>query len=67
MGITGDESNSAAVLFIDTTTPAVPVVLGLMDNVGPVQGMVSTLGTTDDARPTAMFGTGPPGRCHHIT
>lgn len=45
---------------IDTTTPAVPVVLGVMDDVGPVQGVLAYGATTDDTRPT-FFGTGHPG------
>ncbi|WP_031363614.1 Ig-like domain-containing protein [Caballeronia sordidicola] len=45
---------------LDTTTPAVPVVLGVMDNVGPIQGLLHFSSWTDDARPT-VFGTGHPG------
>ena len=52
-------SNHAS-FAVDTTVPDVPVVLGVMDNVGPVQGLLHFGSWTDDARPT-MFGTGHPG------
>jgi len=53
------QSNHAS-FAVDTTTPAVPVVLGVMDNVGPVQGVLAYGATTDDAHPV-FFGTGHPG------
>lgn len=40
--------------------PSPPVIIGLIDNVGPVQGMVAWGSTIDDASPT-MTGTGQPG------
>ncbi len=47
--------------------PAVPVVLGVMDNVGPVQGLLHYGSWTDDASPT-LFGTGHlPGDVIYIT
>jgi hypothetical protein len=40
--------------------PAAPVVTGLTDHVGPIQGLLKPNDTTDDARP-AMTGTGTAG------
>jgi len=45
---------------VDTTTPDRPEILGMMDNVGPVQGVIEAYSVTDDSRPT-VFGTGHPG------
>ncbi|KQR76217.1 hypothetical protein ASG35_13995 [Burkholderia sp. Leaf177] len=53
------ESNHVA-LTIDTSTPSAPVILGMLDHVGPVQGLVAGFSVIDDSRPT-VFGTGQPG------
>jgi hypothetical protein len=50
-GTTGDPSNSAAVLFIDTTTPSAPSIASVMDNTGSMTGPIPAGGTTDETRP----------------
>jgi hypothetical protein len=52
-------SNHAS-LTVDTSTPDTPVILGMIDNVGPIQGIVVPFSAIDDPRPT-VFGTGHPG------
>jgi large repetitive protein len=45
---TSSEPMSVAV---GSTAPAAPVIVGLIDSVGPVQGVVANNGVTDDPRP----------------
>lgn len=37
---------------VDITPPVSPVLISVMDNVGPVQGQINSGDTTDDAQPT---------------
>ncbi|OTP69193.1 Ig-like domain-containing protein [Caballeronia sordidicola] len=60
-GATSHESDQSITFFVDTTVPSPPVVLGLIDHVGPVQGIVSWGSSIDDASPT-MYGTGQSGQ-----
>jgi hypothetical protein len=45
---------------VGSSAPAAPVITGLIDAVGPVQGMIANNGVTDDPRP-ALTGTGKAG------
>jgi large repetitive protein len=53
----GNTSNTSFVLSIDTTPPAAPSNISVLDDVGAVQGSLSSGGVTDDTTPT-VSGTG---------
>jgi large repetitive protein len=55
----GGSSDPMSVL-IRSTAPAAPIIIGLIDSVGPVQGVIASGATTDDPRP-ALTGTGKAG------
>src|ERR1700710_477006 len=54
---TSSEPMSVAV---GSSAPAAPIVIGLIDSIGPVQGTIANNGVTDDPRP-ALTGTGKAG------
>ena len=54
---TSSEPMSVAV---GSSAPAAPIIVGLIDSVGPVQGAIANNGVTDDPRP-ALTGTGKAG------
>ncbi|WP_454903847.1 Ig-like domain-containing protein [Variovorax gossypii] len=57
----GNSSETAFTLTIDTTPPAVPVIAAVGDDVGTVQGPLSSGAATDDTRPTLGGSGATPG------
>ena len=47
-------------ITVDATSPPVPTIDGVLDNVGHVQGNIASGGTTDDTKPV-FHGSGRPG------
>jgi large repetitive protein len=65
ISVLGDNWGASSDQFVVTVPagaqpPAAPVVTGVIDNVGPIQGLIKPNGTTDDPRP-AITGTGTTG------
>ncbi|MCK7359365.1 Ig-like domain-containing protein [Enterobacter roggenkampii] len=59
-------ANSPVFVFtVDTTGPAAPAIVSVIDDVGPVTGTLTTGNSTNDARPT-FNGTGEIGATVHI-
>ena len=56
ISVLGDNWGASSDQFVVTVPagaqpPAAPVVTGVIDNVGPIQGLIKPNGTTDDPRP----------------
>jgi large repetitive protein len=65
ISVLGDNWGASSDQFVVTVPagaqpPAAPVVTDVIDNVGPIQGLIKPNGTTDDPRP-AITGTGTTG------
>ena len=57
----GNSSETTFTLTIDTTPPAVPAIAEVADDVGALQGALSSAAATDDARPTLSGSGATPG------
>jgi hypothetical protein len=62
-GTSSPESTHTSI-SVNTTNPA-PVIVNIVDAVGPIQGTVAAGGVTDDPRPT-ISGTGIPGNTVYL-
>jgi hypothetical protein len=58
-GLTFAPLITTGVLVVDTTPPAAPAIVSVVDNVGPIAGLVPANGITNDLTPT-VTGTAEP-------